>query len=179
MTGNREFEIAFVGLKPGITEFEYDLGDTFFDAEKSADFSNCHAHVKLLLDKHPAFLTLKFEVGGKAEMACNRCGNPLEISLWDDFEVVVKMVDNPEEMNAQNDDPDIYFISWNETHLDVHDWINEFVQLSMPTHPVCEEDEKGESKCNKDVLAMLEKLKDSDNEKENTIWKGLDKFRNN
>jgi uncharacterized metal-binding protein YceD (DUF177 family) len=112
-------------------------------------------------------------------MSCNRCGNPLEISLWDDFEVVVKMVDNPEEMNAQNDDPDIYFISWNETHLDLHDWINEFVQLSMPTHPVCEEDDKGQSKCNKDALAMLEKLKDSDNEKENTIWKGLDKFRNN
>ena len=178
MTGNREFDIAIVGLKSGKTEFEYNLGDTFFDAEKPAEFSNCKANVKLIIDKNPTFLQLKFEIGGKAEMLCNRCGNPLEIILWDDFDILVKMVDNPEEMNAQNDDPDIFYISWNETHLDVHDWIYEFIQLSMPTHPECGEDEMGVSKCNKEVLTMLENLKDSEN-KENTIWKGLDKFRNN
>ena len=179
MTGRRDFEIAFVGLKPGITEFEYTIGDSFFDAEKSAEFSNCNATIKLLLDKHATFLQLKFEVGGKTDMICNRCGNPLEINLWDDFEVLVKMVENPEEMNASNDDPDVSFISWNETHLDIHDWIYEFIQLSMPTHPVCETDELGESTCNKDVLAMLDKLKETEDKQENTIWKGLDKFRNN
>ena len=82
MTGRREFEIAFVGLKPGITEFEYTIGDAFFDAEKSAEFSNCNATIKLLLDKNSTFLQLKFEVGGKTKMICNRCGNPLEINLW-------------------------------------------------------------------------------------------------
>jgi hypothetical protein len=49
----------------------------------------------------------------------------------------------------------------------------------MPTHPNCGEDEKGESKCNKETLEMLEKLKETETKKENSIWKGLDKFRNN
>jgi hypothetical protein len=49
----------------------------------------------------------------------------------------------------------------------------------MPTHPICETDALGESTCNKDVLAMLEKLKETEDKQENTIWKGLDKFRNN
>lgn len=179
MLENHEFEIAFVGLKPGISVYEYELGEKFFDAENTTDFTNCKADIKLKLDKHPTFLQLKFEIGGKAEMICNRCGNPLEIILWDDFDVLVKMVDNPVEMNAENDDPDVFYISWNETHLNIHDWIYEFVQLSMPTHPVCDEDEKGESTCNKEVLSMLDNLKEEEEKKENTIWKGLDKFRNN
>ena len=179
MTGKREFEIGLVGLKPGITIFEYDLGDSFFDVEQQVEFRNSDIHIKLLIDKHTTFFQLKFEVGGQAETVCNRCGNPLIIDLWDDFEVVLKMVDNPAEMNAQNDDPDIFFISWNESHFDVHDLINEFVQLSIPTHPNCGENEKGESKCNKDTLKVLEQLKETETKKENTIWKGLDKFRNN
>jgi uncharacterized metal-binding protein YceD (DUF177 family) len=179
MQNHREFEIAFVGLKPGITIFEYELGDSFFDQEKSADFNNCNSKIKLLLDRHATFIQLKFEVGGIAEMQCSRCGNSLNIDLWDDFEVVVKMVDNPEELNLENDDPDVYYISKTESHLNVHDWIYEFVQLSMPTHPMCEESEIGGPKCNKEVLAMLDKLTEEARKKENPVWKGLDKFRNN
>ena len=66
MSVPREFEIAFVGLKSGITEFDYELGEEFFDAEHPVDFENCQANVKLSLDKHSDFMQLKFEVGGKA-----------------------------------------------------------------------------------------------------------------
>lgn len=179
MPGSQEFEIAFVGLKPGMTVFEYELGDVFFDAEKSADFQNCQAKVRLLLDKHAGFLQLKFEVGGTTDMQCSRCGNAIGINLWDDFEIVVKMDDNPDEMNNQNDDPDVFYIGRNESHLHVKEWIYEFVQLSMPTHPMCDDAEIGGPKCNKEVLAMLEKLKESVEKKESSIWKGLDKFRDN
>jgi uncharacterized metal-binding protein YceD (DUF177 family) len=179
MPGRRDFEIAFVGLKPGITEFDYELGDEFFEAEKPADFQKCHAHVRLLLDKHAGFMQLKFEVGGSTEMQCNRCGNPLNTTLFDDFEIVVKMVDNPEEMNEQNDDPDVFFISRTESHLNIKDWLMEFVILSMPTYPACDEKEIGGPKCNKEVLEMLQKLKDNEDNKNNPIWKGLDKFKDN
>jgi uncharacterized metal-binding protein YceD (DUF177 family) len=179
MSVPREFEIAFVGLKSGITEFDYELGEEFFDAEHPVDFENCQANVKLSLDKHSDFMQLKFEVGGKAAVQCIRCGNPLDVTLWDDFNILVKMVDNPTEMNETNDDPDVFFIAKNETHLDVKDWLFEFVQLSIPTHPECGEDEKGETKCNKDVLKMLENFKDNQEQNENPIWKGLDKFKDN
>jgi hypothetical protein len=39
----------------------------------------------------------------------------------------------------------------------------------MPTHPICVEDEKGESTCNKEVLSMLDNLKEEEETKENTI----------
>ena len=41
MNSRREFEIAFVGLKPGIHEFEYQITDRFFEAYQQQDFTNC------------------------------------------------------------------------------------------------------------------------------------------
>jgi uncharacterized metal-binding protein YceD (DUF177 family) len=179
MLNHRNFEIAFVGLKPGTTVFEYEIGDEFFEAEKPADFSHCKANVKLLLDKNAGFMQLKFEVGGTSEMQCNRCGNLLDITLFDDFQVIVKQVDNPDEMNENNDDPDVFFIARTESHIDVKQWLSEFVQLSMPTYHACSEEEIGGPKCNKEVLAMLEKLKENEEKKENPLWSGLDKFKDN
>src|ERR1700753_2664502 len=105
MAKRRAFEIAFVGLKPGVHEFQYEVDDKFFAESESREFSNCHAVIKLQLDKKTSFMLLKFEVGGKADLACDRCGNPLKKDLWDEFNMLVKMVDNPEEMNEQEDDP--------------------------------------------------------------------------
>jgi len=47
MTGRREYEIAFVGLKPGVHQFEYRIDDKFFTAFQQQDFKNCQADVKL------------------------------------------------------------------------------------------------------------------------------------
>ena len=49
MSSRREFEIAFVGLKPGIHEFSYRITDRFFEAYQQQDFRHCDAQVKLTL----------------------------------------------------------------------------------------------------------------------------------
>ena len=75
MGKSREFEIAFVALKPGIHEFTYEVDDKFFAEDVARDFSNCTATIKLQLDKKSGFMLLKFEIGGKADVECDRCGN--------------------------------------------------------------------------------------------------------
>ena len=50
MSRRREFEIAFVGLKPGVHEYVYVIDDRFFEAYQLQDFSNCTANVQLSLD---------------------------------------------------------------------------------------------------------------------------------
>ena len=177
---NRDYDIAFVGLKPGKHEFNYRLTDKFFADRGSDELSNVDANIKLTLEKNVGFMLLKFDIGGKADTVCDRCGNPLTVNLWDEFEVVVKMVENPEEMNEQEEDPDIYYISRTESHLHVADLIYEFVLLSLPTQRICPTEEEGGSGCNKDVLAMLDKMKSETGEINSAnIWKGLDKFKNN
>ncbi|UAY51342.1 YceD family protein [Ferruginibacter albus] len=180
MAKRRVFEIAFVGLKPGIHEFTYEVDDKFFAEIENKEFSNCHAAIKLELDKKSSFMLLKFEVGGKADVVCDRCGNLLTKDLWDEFNMLVKLVDNPEEMNEQEDDPDVFYISRTESHLYLNDWLYEFVTLSIPMQKMCSEDEMGGPQCNKEVLKKLKDMeaKTKDNTS-NDVWKGLDKFRDN
>jgi len=178
MSHRREYEIAFVGLKPGEHHFTYEITDKFFEPYQEQDFKNCQATVKLKLDKKTGFMLLKFDVDGRLELICDRCGNNLQLQLWDEFNIVVKMVDDPDTMNEREEDPDIYYISKGESHLDVAEWIYEFINLSIPMQRMCKEDEIGGPQCNTEVLDKLRKMEeDAKAAESNTIWKGLDQFK--
>jgi uncharacterized metal-binding protein YceD (DUF177 family) len=174
----REFEIAFVGLKPGEHTFQYEITDSFFENYGPQDFTNCEATVKLLLEKNNNFFLLKFEIGGKATVNCDRCGQPFVLQLWDDFNQVVKLVDNPEEM-VDDEDADVAYISKAESHLNVAEWIYEFINLSIPMQRIHPNNSDGKSGCDPKILEMLENMSQQSGEKDNPIWKDLDKFRQN
>ncbi|MEI9942635.1 MAG: hypothetical protein WDN26_00270 [Chitinophagaceae bacterium] len=70
-------------------------------------------------------MRLKFELGGKLEVTCDRCNNNLPLELWDEFTITVKMVEEPDLMNEQEEDPDVYYIGKHENHIDVANWIYE------------------------------------------------------
>lgn len=178
MNQRREFEIAFVGLKPGIHVYEYRIEDKFFVPYGEQEFENCIANIKLSLDKKSGFMLLKFDIDGSVNAACDRCGNTLPMQLWDEFNIIVKMVDDPEIMNEQEEDPDVYYISRGESHLHLADWIYEFINLSLPLQKMCSKEEMGGPKCNKEVLEKLRKMEEEAGKDSNTVFKGLDKFKN-
>ena len=178
MSGKRTFEIPFVGLKLGTHDFIYEITDKFFIDYDEQDFKNCKATIKLTLDKHSSFMLLKFEVGGNLEVGCDRCGNNLPMQLWDEFNTVIKLVENPDLMNEEEEDPDVHYISRTESHIDVADWLFEFINLSIPMQRMCSEAEIGGPFCNKEVLAKLNEMKPKEKEPSSTnLWKGLDKFK--
>ena len=178
MSRRRDFEIAFVGLKPGVHEFNYSIDDRFFEAYQQQDFRNCTAHIKLTLDKKSSFMLLKFEMGGKLEVNCDRCNSNLPLDLWDEFNITVKIVEEPELMNNQEDDPDVYYLSRGESHIDVANWIYEFINLSIPMQKICNFEDMDGPYCNKAAIDVLKKLETKEPEKkENPIWKGLEKFK--
>ena len=123
-------------------------------------------------------MLLKFEIGGKANITCDRCGNPLGMDIWDEFNMLVKLVDNPDEMNIQEEDPDVFYISRTESHIDVADWIYEFVLLSFPLQKMCSLEEMGGPQCNIEVLEKLKAMEVKEEEHNaNQLWKGLDQFK--
>ncbi|TAH05226.1 MAG: DUF177 domain-containing protein [Sphingobacteriales bacterium] len=178
--GRRDYDIAFVGLRPGIHEYEYAITDQFFEAYQEQDFKNCNAQIKLTLDKKSGFILLKFEIGGALHVTCDRCGSPaLPLQLWDEFNIVVKLVDDPDVMNNQEEDPDVYYINRGESHLHIADWIYEFINLSIPMQKMCDEAEIGSEFCSKEALDILKKMDDMPEQQENPIWKDLEKLKKN
>jgi uncharacterized metal-binding protein YceD (DUF177 family) len=177
MSNRREFEIAFVGLKPGVHEFTYRIDDRFFEEYNEQDFRNPSANVKLLLEKSNGFMILRFEIGGQAEVTCDRCNNNLPIQLFDEFKVMIKMTDDPELMNEQEEDPDVYYISRGESHIDVKDWIYEFINLSIPMQKTCEYESMDGPYCNPAAREALNNMRPEEKPGANPIWKGLEKFK--
>ena len=123
-------------------------------------------------------MLLKFDLGGTADVNCDRCGNKLQLQLWDEFNITVKMSDEPDLMNEQEEDPDVCYISRSESHLYVGDWIYEFINLSIPMQKMCGPDEIGGLQCNKEVLEKLKQMEDEAKKTSNNIWKGLEQFKN-
>ena len=174
MSNRREFEIAFVGLKPGVHVFEYHIDDKFFEDFQEQDFRDCKALVKLVLEKSSSsFMMLKFEMGGTVDVTCDRCNNNLPLQLFDEFNMTVKMVEDPDVMNEQEIDPDVYYISKGESHLDVKAWIYEFINLSIPMQKTCEYEAMDGPYCNPAARELLNGLKADEEAKENPIWKDL------
>lgn len=184
MGNRREYDIAFVGLKSGVHEFNYEIDDKFFANYKETDpvtigFKNCYASIKLSLEKNHSFMLLKFEIGGSVSVVCDRCGNNLPMDLWDEFNLVIKQVENPDEMNQNEEDPDVFYISRTESHIHLEDLIYEFVILSIPNQRMCSDEEIGGPQCNKEILAMLKKMKSTNIENNHPLEKGLEKFKKN
>ena len=179
MSRRREFEIAFVGLKPGVHEYSYSVNDKFFEAFQEQDFRHCKANIKLTVDKKSSFMLLKFEIGGTLEVTCDRCNSNLPLELWDEFNITVKMVENPEVMNEQEEDPDMYYIAQGDSHVDIASWIYEFINLTIPMQKACDFEKMDGPHCNTSALDLLKKMEPLKPEikNENPIWKGLEKFK--
>lgn len=177
MKPHKQYDIAFVGLKSGEHEFDYDIDDHFFAEYAKPDFSDSHLHIHLNFDTQNRFFLLKFEITGEITVNCDRCGDPFTLSVWDEFKLVVKVVEDPS--TIEDEEPDVSYIGSNESLLNVADWIYEFSLLSIPMQRIHANKESGESGCNKKSLEVLKEMQQKEKENINPIWKDLEKFKTN
>lgn len=182
MKHRREFEIAYVGLKEGISSYEYTIDNRFFEnfGFTHPDFDSIDAIVKLNFDKKTNFFLLHFDIDGSIKVACDRCGDIFDLKLWDEFELVVKLTSDEAQETTKEDEDDVVFIPRSETVLDVSEWIYEFILLSIPIQRIHPKKEDGSEGCNQEALKILKKMSDDEQaEHNNEIWKGLESFKKN
>lgn len=176
MRHNREFEIAWQGLKPGLQTFVYEIDDKFMhERNKDGEFKDWKAKISLNFDKKNSFFLLHFDVDGGVTAPCDRCGAEFRIPLWDEFNLVIKLMG--EEADEIDDEDDVIFIPRSETVIDISDWLYEFVMLSVPLQHVHPDTEDGKPGCDPKVLKLLDKLSEPEEKVKNDIWKGLDALK--
>lgn len=168
----REFEIAYVGLKPGIHDYQFMITDDFFEKFEKPDFWNTQIDVKLSIDKKSLAMLLRFDINGTVDVLCDRCNENLRLTLWDEFELLVNMVDDDAVAKKSAIDAEVAYIGKSESILDVSEWVFEFIMLCMPLQRVHKENEQGESLCNPDVLKFLQQETEIPT---NPLWNELKK----
>lgn len=178
MKHHREFEIAWQGLKPGVSTFEYYLDDKFFTSEDAErDFTDLDAQVTLKFDKKNNFFLCHFDIDGSITVPCDRCGEPFKLRLWDEFDLLIKL-SGGEDAETVDDDADVVFIPRSETVIDFRTWVYEFLMLSIPLQRVHPDKADGTEGCNPETLKLLNKLAAPDeNAPRNDIWKGLEALK--
>ena len=176
MKHNREFEIAWQGLKPGVHTFQYELGDRFLqEREVETDLRDLDAQIKVTFDKKTNFFMLHFDVDGTVTVPCDRCGDEFKLRLWDEFDLLIKLAgEDAEEIDEESD---VVFIPRSETVIDISSWLFEFVMLSIPLQRIHPDNADGSSGCNPQALNLLNQLADHGEEPKNDIWKGLEALK--
>lgn len=177
MKHNREFEIAWQGLKPGLHTFQFDLDDKFIEEKGGTEreFSDLDAQVTLKFDKKTNFFLCHFDIDGSVTVPCDRCGDDYKLRLWDEFDLVIKLTG--EETEDMGEDADVAFIPRSETVIDISDWVYEFVMLSVPLQHVHPDKPDGTSGCNPEALKLLDQLSEPKEKPVNDIWKGLEALK--
>lgn len=140
-----EYVIRFSGLKEGIHQFVFEVGDKFFE---QLDYSEIKvANLKAVVDfeKKTNMLVVNYHVKGEVELMCDKCTDDFLLSIEGEEELIYKFGD------GISDDEKIIILPENEIEVDVSQPIYEVTCLAVPSkrvHP--------EGKCNQEMLNAMD-----------------------
>jgi len=177
MYAGKEYIIQFVGLAIGEHEFEFNVGNKFFENLDYSEIKQGNIKVKLTLIKQSTMMVLQFAVSGTVKMNCDRCSMEFDMPINGDYKLIVKVGGH----EVGDEDDDIISIAANEHELDLSQFIYEYIMLSLPLKRVHPDDKKGNPTCDKEMLKKLNNYltEKSDEEPSDPRWEGLKNIKLN
>ncbi|HMM11009.1 MAG TPA: DUF177 domain-containing protein [Bacteroidales bacterium] len=154
MKYEREFILPLTGATLGPKLFSFDLGEEFLAFSQFPEAANGSVRLELLLDKHPAFIALQFDFTGWLQLICDRCADEYKQFVEGSFRYILKYGDHMEEESDE-----VMLIPADLHEFDVFQLIYEFMMLLVPLRKVHPDDERGNSTCNPEAIALLEQMK--------------------
>ena len=166
----QEYSIQFSGLKPGKHEYEFEIGNRFFEDIEYSEIKQGKVDVSLELDKHSIMLVLVFKISGEVKVTCDRCADEFFLPIEDTQQLIVKFGDE-----AVEESEDVIVLPRNEKEINLSQYIYEYIILALPTkrlHP--------EGKCNKEAIKKLKNLEKHTKENQSDPrWDGLKNIKLN
>ena len=127
MKRSPHLKIEIAGLKPGPYNFDFEIGDSFFQLFPGSFVEHGKLKCHIALDVSATLIRCMVETSGEVELSCDRS---LEL-FWEpiSFEepIIFKFGEEAQELNDE-----IEIVSWKETHLDFSQFIYDFIALSVP-----------------------------------------------
>jgi uncharacterized protein len=171
MAGGKEYKIQFVGLPAGKHEYDFRVGDKFFEDLDYSEIKQGAISVEMSLLKQSAMMSLEFRISGTVKVPCDVCAEEFDLPISGEYKLIVKV--GGSESGEGNDD--IITIAANEHELDLSQYIYEYIILSLPIKRVHPPDKSGNSTCNPEMVEKVKKyLVDDEGEtKTDPRWDGL------
>jgi uncharacterized metal-binding protein YceD (DUF177 family) len=168
----KEYKIPHAGLKKDVHEFSYELDEKFFANYEHSLIGKCHIQVSIRFDKRHEPYTVEVDLDGTIWSECDRCTAPLPLAIHTSFIIYVKYT--YDESLKEMEDVEIIYISPDDQHIDITQFLYDYSHLSIPVHKIC--DKPGETEyCDKEIVRILEQR--FNNNTTDPRWAGLDKLK--
>lgn len=142
---NKEYIIAFEGLKLGVHHFEYNITDEFFEIFDYAIVQKGNVKVDLALEKKENMLIGDYRISGNIEKECDRCNDPLTVEIDAKYRLIYKFDTEP------SNDESLVVIYPDQHEIDIKENILELITVSLPARAVHEE-----GSCNDEMRSILD-----------------------
>ena len=100
----RQYDIHFVGLKPGEHLFSYKIDEKFFQLFHESLFSKGICDVQLKFEKETSHFVLDFNLEGNVEVECDRCTADMQYPIFNEFKLYVKFEDERNNDDSEEND---------------------------------------------------------------------------
>lgn len=145
MFSEKDYVIAFEGLKLGKHQFSYILEDAFFDAFEHGLIEKGKVDVELLFEKMSTMMILNFVLKGEVQAECGLCLENLSVEIESENRLIVKFGDNEDDANDE-----LVIIPHSSYQMNIMHYLFEFVHLALPSRVVHEEGD-----CDQDMIDQL------------------------
>ncbi len=166
----KEFVIPFLGLKTGKHTYDFEIGQSFFEAFESDSLEKPSIEVRLELEKMSNMLVLNLSAKGVSHTICDRCGGDLDMDIESHERIIVKFGDEP-----YGDTDGIIMLNPGAYEIDVSIPIYEMLILNLPTRHIHPRTDL----CDREALKRLSDFENDDNEQTgDPRWDALKKLKN-
>jgi uncharacterized metal-binding protein YceD (DUF177 family) len=176
MTFLNQYTVPFNGLDNTDYDFDFTITDEFFACFEKSEIKGGDVAVKLILTKKTHSLELDITVRGDVKVECDRCLD----EYYEEIEFSNKiMVEFGDETNFDTDDDFVFFFYF-ENEINISQFIYEFCHFALPFTRYHYDDENGNSGCNPEMIAILDKLRTTKTEEiADPRWAKLTEIKNN
>ncbi|MFN8155299.1 MAG: DUF177 domain-containing protein [Bacteroidia bacterium] len=145
--------LRFIQLPVGIHEFSYTIDGNFFRERENSIIQNAVIQVDVVLHKANTAMQLELSITGEVDVECVRCLESFSMPIDIEKQLVVRMVDHPEN---EDDDDDAIYIAKSAHEIELSNTLYDFISLEVPYSPVHPQTEEGEDGCDPEVLRHLQ-----------------------
>ncbi|MDT8393493.1 MAG: DUF177 domain-containing protein [Bacteroidales bacterium] len=143
----KEYMIPFVGLKEGMHDYTFEITEAFFENFEQSDIQKGALDVKVSLERQERMLIFTFDIKGHVLLCCDRCLRDMEYPLEGKERLIVKFGQERKEETEE-----ILIIPETDAHIDLSDFIYEYIMLMIPFKRVHSEEDPA---CGGEVVEKL------------------------
>ena len=149
-----EHSIAFEGLKECTHNYDFELGDDFFELVGIEDIQTGQLRADLALNKRGSMLDANVSIAGSINTECDRCARALSMDIQGSIRQVFKTAG----MSAEDSD-DVIIVPSNVHEINLTNTFYECLMLALPQRRAHELDD-----CDQEVVSRLYIDQEEENE---------------